>query len=250
MISLLSLLVVIVLSILITRIASIALMHTGLSKQSARFQARSAFTGAGFTTDESEKVVNHPVRRRIVLLLMLLGNAGLVTAVSSLILTFVGNGESGTLFWKIFFLIAGLLFLWVLGTSKFVDRHLSNAIDTLLKKYTKLDVRDYASLMRLAGEYQLIELGVEKGDWLEGKTLKEARLREEGAVVLGVNRKNEYFGAPRGSTQIKPGDVLIIYGKSRRLQELDSRKKGGGGDKAHENAAKEAQNEPSPNQIQ
>jgi hypothetical protein len=75
---------------------TIALTHTGLTKASAKFQARSAFSGAGFTTSESEMVVNHPVRRKIVMLLILLGNAGLVTAVSSLILTFVRQGDSAT----------------------------------------------------------------------------------------------------------------------------------------------------------
>jgi Trk-type K+ transport system membrane component len=39
------------LSLLITRIATIALSVTGLSRETARFQARSAFTGVGFTTD-------------------------------------------------------------------------------------------------------------------------------------------------------------------------------------------------------
>jgi len=42
--------------------------------------------------NESERVVNHPVRRRIIMLLMLTGNAGVVTAVSSLILTVVHQG--------------------------------------------------------------------------------------------------------------------------------------------------------------
>src|SRR5687767_7500660 len=68
-------------SLLITRIASVALTVTGLSRQSARFQARSAFSGVGFTTSEAEDVVNHPVRRRIVMWLMLIGNAGLITIV-------------------------------------------------------------------------------------------------------------------------------------------------------------------------
>ena len=64
MTAILSLLLVVTLSILVTRIAAVALRHTGLARQTARFQARSAFSGAGFTTSESEKVVNHPVRRR------------------------------------------------------------------------------------------------------------------------------------------------------------------------------------------
>lgn len=52
MVPIISLLIVVTLSILVTRVASKALMHTGLSRESARFQARSAFTGAGFTTSD------------------------------------------------------------------------------------------------------------------------------------------------------------------------------------------------------
>lgn len=52
MASLISLIIIFALSLLITKIASEALVHTGLSKQSARFQARSAYTGVGFTTSD------------------------------------------------------------------------------------------------------------------------------------------------------------------------------------------------------
>jgi len=66
-------LVVAVISLLITRVATVAFVLTGMSQEAARFQARSALTGTGFTTTESESVVGHPVRRRIVMALMLLG---------------------------------------------------------------------------------------------------------------------------------------------------------------------------------
>jgi len=39
---------------------TVALTHTGLSRESARFQARSAFTGAGFTTSEPGWTVGSP----------------------------------------------------------------------------------------------------------------------------------------------------------------------------------------------
>ncbi len=60
MLPLVSLILIITLSVLITRIATIALQHTGLSKQSAAFQARSAYTGVGFTTSESEEMGSSP----------------------------------------------------------------------------------------------------------------------------------------------------------------------------------------------
>ncbi len=81
-------LLVIVASVLIVRAGAIALRMTGLDEKTAQFQALSAFTRAGFTTRESEMVVSHPQRRRIITWLIVLGNAGIlaaiVTATSSL----------------------------------------------------------------------------------------------------------------------------------------------------------------------
>ncbi len=106
--------VVVLLSLLVTRVASIALMLTGLSESVARFQARSALTGCGFTTDESNQLVRHPVRRKIVSFLMLLGSAGFVTAISSLLLTF--TSDSGPAQWRKFgILVLGLFFIWALA---------------------------------------------------------------------------------------------------------------------------------------
>ena len=50
------------LSLLITRSATIVLTATGMSRPSARFRSRSAVSGVGFTTTESEAVVAGPRR--------------------------------------------------------------------------------------------------------------------------------------------------------------------------------------------
>ena len=240
MIPIISLLVVISLSIVITRIATITLTHTGLSKESARFQARSAFTGAGFTTNESEQVVNHPLRRRIVMFLMLLGNAGFVTALSSLVLTFVGEEGSTSLVVKLSLLGVGLFLLTVIAMSSWVDRHLSLIIDWALTRYTKLDVKDYASLMHLTGDYRLVELQVKPQDWLSGKTLADAKLRDEGIVVLGIKRPDgSFLGTPKGGKTISPKDTLILYGRVSALEELDTRQSNEVGEREHVMAVKE-----------
>ena len=49
------------------------MMMTGMDRKRAVFQALSAFSGTGFTTKEAEFVVNHPVRRRVIIWLMILG---------------------------------------------------------------------------------------------------------------------------------------------------------------------------------
>ena len=76
----------IVISFLIVRVGAVALELTGLEKNKALFQALSAFTGTGFTTRESEMIVGHPQRRRVVTILMVLGTAGIVSVIATFVL--------------------------------------------------------------------------------------------------------------------------------------------------------------------
>jgi hypothetical protein len=234
MLAIASLLFIVALSIIVTRVATLALVHTGLSRETARFQARSALSGTGFTTSEAERVVRHPVRRRIVMILMLLGNAGLITAMSSLMLSFIGTEEAGDLLLNMLLLAGGLALLWLVASSAWVDRHLSHVIDRALRRYTRLEVQDYASVMHLGGEYRIVELQVAPGDWLANKTLAEARLQDEGITVLGIERTDgTYLGAPDGSTCIGPEDSLLVYGRISTLQDLDTRRATRRGDAQH-----------------
>jgi hypothetical protein len=241
MIAIFTLLTIVTLSMLMVRVATVMLMLTGLSKPLARFQARSELTGTGFTTSESEQIVNHPLRRRIISNLMLLGNAGIVTTVSALIVGFVATGKEGSAIWERFFiLIGGLVIITIVATSGWVDRRLTRLIYVALKKYTRLDVRDYASLLHLTGDYGVHELFIGANDWLSGEPLQKLRLSAEGVLVLGIQRKDgTYLGAPRGAAMAQAGDTLIIYGRLEQLAELDGRRKDVGGQLAHTEAIAE-----------
>lgn len=239
MTAVITLLTVLSMSFLITKVATIALMHTGLSRESARFQARSAFTGVGFTTTESESVVGHPVRRRIIMVLILLGNAGIVTVIGSLILGFVGAQQVGDWLPRLALLVGGVALLWVISSSRLVDRYLSRLIERALRRWTRLDVRDYANLLHLAGNYRVMELKVEEGDWCAEKRLEELALNREGILVLGIERRHgQYLGAPRGGSRVEPGDTLLLYGRSAAIEALDARPTGEAGAAAHEEAAR------------
>lgn len=237
MAALISVLVAITLSLLVTRIATEALTLTGLSRPSASFQARSAFTGAGFTTAESESVVEHPVRRRIIMWLMFLGNAGIITVVSSLVLTFVSPTSTGDWLFRLAILVIGIGILWILSINRALNRLLTRWVRWSLRRWTDLDLRDYAGLLHLRGKYRVMEIEVEVEDWLANKELKALRLRDEGIMVLGIQRfDGSYIGAPHGETYICPGDLLILYGRRAALMELDVRHEGFAGDQAHQDA--------------
>lgn len=243
MVALASVIVVALVSLLIARVATVALSLTGLSREAARFQARSALSGTGFTTSEAEAVVNHPVRRRVVMTLMLLGSAGLVTAVATLIVAFA-NADRSQALERLATLVVALAVLYVLSRSPWVDRRLGRVIALALERFTDLDARDYAQLLHVGGDWAISQLGVRHGDWIAGRTLRDLRLRDEGVVVLGIERAGgEYLGAPPFETVLEPGITLVLYGRRHRVAELDGRAAGESGDRAHAAAVAEERGE-------
>jgi hypothetical protein len=231
------LLAVAMMSLLITRIATIALTATGMARPSARFQARSALSGVGFTTTESEAVVAHPARRRIIIALMLLGSAGLATSIGGLLVGFVGTANAGDRLTRAAVLIGGLVLIYALSMSSRVDRALSTVIGGALSRFTDLEVRDYAALLHISGEYEVKELLAAEGDWITGRTLGELRLRDEGILVLGIVRPDgSYLGVPSKTTRIEAGDTVILYGRDALFAELTDRRTGPAGDRAHQEA--------------
>jgi K+/H+ antiporter YhaU regulatory subunit KhtT len=224
MLAILTLIFVVALSMLVTKIAAIALEHTGMERERARFQARSAFTGAGFTTSESEQVVKHPIRRKIIMTLLLLGNAGVVTAISSLIIGFTAQKDSGHRD-EILILIIGILFLYLITRSRKLERVLDRVLTKIITKYSGLRPRSFARLMTVMDDYEVIEVSVEDNSWLCNSTLADLKLTAEGILVLGILSKNdEYDGVPRGSYRVQPEDKLIMYGRGDTIENVSKRR--------------------------
>lgn len=227
MIALIGLLVIILLSILAVRIGSVALELTGLSSEVASFQAQSAFSGVGFTTQESEMIVSHPLRRRIIKILILFGSAGITTSIGTFIIAFIGQSDVPRLS-RIQFLILGLLFIYGFARSRVIYRLMKRLITAALKRWTTLTVYDYEQLFGLSEGLVISRITVGSESWLSDKHLKDLKLELEGILVLAILRKagnkNEFIGAPHGETQIKAADTLICYGRQGSIDKILSQK--------------------------
>ena len=241
MLAVTSVFIVVLISLIVTRVATVALIVTGLSRETARFQARSALSGVGFTTSEAESMLAHPVRRRIVMFLMLFGSAGIVTVVASVIISFTNTSGDRTVLWRSLVLVGGLAVVLMIARSGWVDRHLTRFIAASITRYTSLEARDYASLLNLSNGFTVAELHIESDDWVARCTLAELHLHEEGIAVLGLQRgmSDAYVGVPIDETPVLPGDTMVVYGQASQIAELDSRKSGSSGDQAHERAVTE-----------
>jgi hypothetical protein len=230
MIAVLTVLFVLTVSLSVVRVATVGLTLTGISRDLAQFQALSAFTGSGFTTRESEAIVNHPVRRRIVMHLMLLGNAGIVVAIASVLRLFLsGTGDDWyeTFSFRLFAMLAGVSILWFLASSKALESAIWKAHTWALRRWTRLEIKDYTKLLHLARDYAVWEMRVNEDDWVAGQSLRESRLLNEGVVVLGIEKPDgTYLGTPHGPTHVDVGDCLLLYGQQETLTRLDKRRAG------------------------
>lgn len=223
LVPILTVIFIVTISLLVTKIAAAMLVNTGLSIHTAKFQSRSAFTGVGFTTSESEQITNHPTRRKIISSLMLMGNAGVVTIMASLLLTFVHRDEQGLpWYYGIIVLVGAIIILAIVASSNKVDAVLTTLINKVLGIFKPYSMRDYGSLYKLANNYHLSDLFVREGGWLEGKTASDERFREEGIIVLGIEQPDgTYVGDVPQDRSFRKNDLLIVYGRESAMKSID-----------------------------
>jgi hypothetical protein len=225
MIPIVLLVISLLLSLTITRIGTLALTLTGMSEDAAAFQANSAFYGVGFTTHESEFVVNHPVRRRVVMVLMVLGNLGVATLVATVLGSVMTINSSGQWGRNLLMLGLGCTGLVAIANSHVLHGIMSRLVAWALRRWTTLDLHDYVALLHLSAGYTVLEIKLQANDCLEDVRLSETGFAEAGILVLGIQRPRVGFiGAPTGLTRLCPGDTVVVYGQIERLEELITRR--------------------------
>jgi hypothetical protein len=205
-------LLVIFVSFLIVRAAAIALMMTGMDEKRARFQALSAFTGTGFTTREAESIVNHPLRRRIISWLMILGNAGIVTVIITATSSLVTSEGGYQLSLNALILLVGVYLLYKIATHKGFMRRWESFIEGKLIKSSAFEEGATEDLLHLIEGYGLVRAFIKETSPLVGSSLSESRLREKELLVLGIERGKNWIPIPNPSERINEGDRLVVYG--------------------------------------
>ncbi len=213
------LLIVILVSIVIVRIGGFALQLTGIDPDVARFQALSAFTGTGFTTREAERVVGHRTRRRIVTILIILGNAGLVTVIATSVASFTQVSGYTWFFIRLAIIVGGIFGLYrLIIRSKFgqwiVERVGRPLVNRILREAPAVEEIFHAgkdwvvSLIVIGGSSKNIGLSV-------------ADITAEGDIeILGIDRADTYVTRPNREEKIVKGDSLLVYASRKTVKRI------------------------------
>ena len=204
--------IIIIVSILIVKIATVALNLTGLDSKRAFFQALSAFTGTGFTTADSELIVNSETRRKIIMTLMILGNAGLISVITTLILSFRGAGLTPTLI-NITIILLAILLIIIIFTNKNVARKLTKKIQERLERTKTFTRRPVTEILRLAAGFGIAEFVLNENCVDVGKTLSRSSFREKDILILAIERGRRIIPTPHATEELRLNDTIICYGK-------------------------------------
>ena len=204
------LLIAIVVSFIIVRIGGFALQLTGIEPDVARFQALSAFTGTGFTTREAERVVGHKVRRRIVTVLIILGNAGLVTIIATLVASFTQVSGYMWFFIRLAIIIGGIfLFYRLIMRVKMGQR----ILDWLQRPIIERIFGEAPAVEEIfsVGKDWAISLVMVKGS-SKSVGLSVAEITAERDVeLLAIDRAGAHLARPGAAETVAAGDRLLVY---------------------------------------
>ncbi len=205
---------------LLVEILSVIFKITGLDLYKARFQVISILTHTGFTTRESELIAQHPLRRRLASILMLVSYIAQASLIS-VMFSMVSQNAKQLLYIGIALAVILVLY-FVFSHNKYISGKVNRAVEKLIAKRFMKNVqrRSVDQVLKISPEYAVYELLVDSDSPLANVTLRAAKLNERFISVLKIDRGSATLDFPKADTVIQPGDVLIVYGKIKFIKEL------------------------------
>jgi hypothetical protein len=169
---------------LLIEILSIVLKLTGLELSKARFQVISILTHTGFTTRESELIVQHPTRRKIASALMIVSYVAQITLIT-LLFNVLTQATKNILSTAIALSVMAL-FVIVVTQSKYLSERFDRVTEKLLKSRIKKAGANgrIEQVLHLSPEFSIYEMVVDTDSFICDKTLRDLKLKEHFIQIL------------------------------------------------------------------
>jgi len=213
------LLIAILVSFIVVRIGGFALELTGIEPDVARFQALSAFSGTGFTTREAERVVGNKTRRRIVTILIILGNAGTVTVIATLVASFTQVSGYTWFFIRLAIIVGGIFGLYQLIIRSNVGRRIPAWLQRPVMNRILRGAPVVEEIFHVEKDWA-ISLALIKGS-SKSIGLSVADITAEGDIeILGIERAGSYLTRPDREEKIVEGDRLLVYANRKSVKQI------------------------------
>jgi hypothetical protein len=213
------LLITILVSFIVVRIGGFALQLTGMEPEVARFQALSAFSGTGFTTREAERAVGNKMRRRIVTILIILGNAGMVTVIATLVASFTQVGGYAWFFIRLAIIIGGIFGLYQLVIRSNVGQRILDWLQRPIVKRILRAAPAAEEIFHVEKDWAISLVMIKGSSKSIGQSV--ADITAEGDIeILGINRAGTYLTRPSREEKIVEEDRLLVYANRKAVKRI------------------------------
>jgi hypothetical protein len=213
------LLIAILVSFIVVRIGGFALQLTGIEPDVARFQALSAFSGTGFTTREAERVVGHRTRRRIVTILIILGNAGLVTIIATLVASFTQVSGYTWFFIRLAIIIGGIFGLYQLIIRSNVGQRILDRLQRPLMNRILRGAPAVEEIFHVEKDWAISLVMIKGSSKNIGQSVADITA-EEDIEILAIDRADTYLTRPDREEKIVEGDRLLVYANRKSVKRI------------------------------
>ncbi len=213
------LLIAILVSFIVVRIGGFALQLTGIEPDVARFQALSAFSGTGFTTREAERVVGNKTRRRIVTILIILGNAGMVTVIATLVASFTKVSGYTWFFIHLAIIIGGIFGLYQLIIRSNVGRRIPDWLQRPVMNRILRGAPAVEEIFRMEKDWGISLVTIKRGSKRVGQSVADITA-ERDLEILGIDRADTYLTRPDREEEIMVGDRLLVYANRKSVKQI------------------------------
>ena len=216
-----SIAVLFALSSVIVRVASVALRLTGLSDDVARLQCISAMTGTGYTTGESELIVNYPVRRKILIGLMIIGNLGLISVATTAIVSIMETDmQSGALIRQTALIVLAAVVTLIVMANRTVDNVMCGLVGWLLHRFTSLGARRVHRLLQLESGFSV---AAHQYRGTNDLTVSDLNLPAFGLELPELRGKAAaQSGEISGTQPIEAGDTITCFGSEKAHEDFEA----------------------------
>ncbi|MGI6153136.1 MAG: TrkA C-terminal domain-containing protein [Christensenellaceae bacterium] len=221
--------VVLAIYVLIIDIFSVFFRVTGVPAEKARFQVISLLTNSGYTTKESEIVVEVLPRRKLARKIMLFGYIFSVTIVAFFInmMMALPAAEFGEVWPQVIAVCAVLAAFLAVKQIPGVKAGFNRAVQK--RAYKWLRKSENENPVVLLDEYQngvvayVIINALPKS--MEQATASSLHIAMEHNVhIMLIKRDNELLSGNFTDVVLQPGDALTVFGKRRQIESLFSAK--------------------------
>ncbi|WP_233129841.1 TrkA C-terminal domain-containing protein [Domibacillus epiphyticus] len=199
---------------LVIEVSVILFYITGLKKPVSRYQVISMLTGTGFTTDESQLIIDHPIRRRISAFLILFGAFSLAVVISAMT-----NMLSDDLRLKELLVINTVLAIVLLiGKIPILQNKLRDKFDYELHKNLDISELPIKDALYLDENDVVTEVAIEENSKLVGKKVVDLFKNEEDITLLFIKRGEINIRNTMHNESIQAGDDLFLYGNKEEIE--------------------------------